>query len=194
MKSDAQKFIDCLDDAVHLLDGYPSMHFPAANLNLEHAPAEQFDLALFEQWSDLCAPVVQQKPPVRIIQHLSCTGGTLIAKCLAAMPNVALLSEVNPLSTMDDAHRSGFAPTDLTYLARHASFPLIDDLSQKLFKADIHVISEHARQLGKYLVLREHSHSSFHVDAPSNEISNIRTIFNWVTRVNFSHPMNPRHL
>ena len=38
----------------------------------------------------------QGKPLLRTIHHLACTGGTVISKCLAAMPDVALISEVNP--------------------------------------------------------------------------------------------------
>jgi len=178
MKSDAQKFIDCLDDAVRLLDDNPTIHFPATNLQLEHAPTEQFDLALFEQWSDACEPAEQKQSPIRIIHHLSCTGGTLIGKFLAAMPNVSLLSEVNPLSTMDDEHRAGFAPTDMIYLTRQARFPLANELSQKLFKADIQVILEHIRNLGRYLILREHSHSFYHVDPTPNEVDSIREFLN----------------
>ena len=176
MKKDAQKFIDCLDDAVHLLDDYPSIHFSGPNLNLEYTSPEQFDLALFEQWSELCAPVAQKKLPIRLIQHLSCTGGTLISKCLAAMPNVALLSEVHPLSRLLIDSAPKFAPTDLTYLAIHGRFPLVDELSENMFKADIDVISVHLKLLGKHLVIREHSHSDFLVGDSPNENSTIRML------------------
>ncbi len=36
------------------------------------------------------------KPRLRIIHHLHRTGGTLISKCLASLPDIALLSEVHP--------------------------------------------------------------------------------------------------
>jgi len=165
-----------VNDAMCLLDNYSSMQVSGVNAGSNYTSSEQFNLKLFEQWSELCTPEAQEKPPIRTIQHLSCTGGTLITKCLAAMPNVSLLSEVNPLSTMDDVHRSGFAPSDLIYLTKQNSFPLIEDLSKKIFRADIDVISEHARQLGRYLVLREHSHSSFHSKATPKSGSNIRSI------------------
>jgi len=131
---------------------------------------ERPDLALFEQRSEESSePEEQPKPPIRIIQHLSCTGGTLIAKCLASLPNVVLLGEVNPLSKLMIDDKPRFSPTDLTYLAVHGRFPLIDELSEKVFKAGIDVILDHVSSLGKYLVLRDHSHSDFLVGESARE-------------------------
>lgn len=178
MKSDAQKFIECLEDAGGILADYPSANLTGIDIKLKHATPEHFNLALFEQWSEFCEPKAQQKPSIRIIQHLSCTGGTLIAKCLAAMPNVALLSEANPLSQLHIDSIPRFAPTDLTYLATYGRFPLIEELSEKIFKADIDVIAEHVKQLGKYLVIREHSHSDYLVGDSPNESSTVRQLLN----------------
>ncbi len=100
MKNDAQKFMDCLDDAEHMLEGYPAINQFHSKHRLSYTSPEHFNLALFEKWSDFCEPEAPQKQPIRIIQHLSCTGGTLISKFLAAMPNVVLLNEVNPLSQL----------------------------------------------------------------------------------------------
>lgn len=169
MNEHAQKFIESLEEAEDLLGGY-SAPIPAdESLGLEHLPSEHFDLASLEQWPDLCNPEELSKPPIRIIQHLSCTGGTLIAKCLASLPNVVVLSEVNPLSRLMIDDKPRFSPTDLTYLAVHGRFPLINELSEKLFKADIDVISNHSRLLGKYLVIRDHSHSDFLVGESPRE-------------------------
>src|SRR5690606_26210779 len=44
----------------------------------------------------------ERKEPVRIVHHFACTGGTLICKCIAAMPNTQLLSEVNPLNAFSE--------------------------------------------------------------------------------------------
>ena len=35
---------------------------------------------------------------IRTIHHLSASGGTVISKCLASMPEVIFLSEINPLN------------------------------------------------------------------------------------------------
>ena len=176
MVNNAQKFMDCLKDANQLLEDYPSAGFSGADHSVSHPPLENFNLALFEEWSEFSEPEVAQKPPIRIIQHLSCTGGTLISKCLAAMPNVTLLNEANPLSTLQKSSPPRFAPTDLTYLAMRGGFPLINELSEKIFITDIDIISKHAQQLGKYLVIREHSHSDFLVGESPNEFSTVRKL------------------
>lgn len=174
MTDDAQKFIDCLKDADQLLEGYPSVDSYGSNDVLTHPPTKIIDLALFEEWSSFSTPDAPNKMPIRIIQHLSSTGGTLIAKCLAAMPNVALLSEVNPLSPILNTGIPRFSPTDLIHLAKRGRFPHIEELCQKLFKTDIEIISKHVRQLGKYLVIREHSHSDFLVGESPNDFSTIK--------------------
>lgn len=176
MTNNAQKFIDCLKDADHLLDDYPSTGFSGADHTVSSPPLKKFDLSLFEEWAKFSEPEVSQKQPIRLIQHLSCTGGTLISKCLAAMPNVALLSEANPLSPLQKRGIPKFTPTDLTYLAIQGGFPLIDELSEKLFTTNIGVISEHAQHLGKYLVIREHSHSDFLVGDSPKEMSTIKEL------------------
>ena len=51
---------------------------------------------------------LHRKPVIRSIHHLACTGGTLFAKCLASMHNVALISEVNPFNR----YGTRFAPTN----------------------------------------------------------------------------------
>ncbi len=176
MKNDAQKFVEYLEEAGQILEGYPAVNFTSIDLNLKYAAPEHFDLALFEQWSDFCESGTQPKPPIRIVHHMSCTGGTLISKCLAAMPNVALLSEVHPLSRIHIDSKPIFAPSDLTYLATHGRFPFIEELSEKIFKANIDVIAQHVKQLGKYLVIREHSHSDYLVGETPNETSTIRNL------------------
>ena len=42
--------------------------------------------------------IISQKITLRSIHHLACTEGTLISKCIASMPDVALISEVNPMN------------------------------------------------------------------------------------------------
>ena len=175
MKSDAQNFIDRLTSAEQLLKDYPGESDNRTHESVAALPTAHFDFKLFEERTAFPEPWHQQKAPVRIIQHLSCTGGTVICKCLAGMPNAALLSEVNPASRLhpDQPH---FAPTDLTYLALQSKFPLHEELSQKIFKAGIDVITKHVQQLGKYLVIREHSHSDFLVGETPNGFSTIKML------------------
>ena len=46
-------------------------------------------------------------PTLRTIHHFACTGGTVISKCLAALPQVMLISEINPINR----HSSKFNPS-----------------------------------------------------------------------------------
>lgn len=98
-------------------------------------------------------------PPVRLVHHLACTGGTLISRCLAALPNVRLLSEVDPLSQLGDGIR--FAPTDMIRLSRKGSRPVTREVELKIFRAGVDVVRQDCRTLGLDLVLRDHSHGAF---------------------------------
>ncbi len=176
MANNAQKFIDCLTDANQLLEDYPVVGFSGADISAHQLPQESFDLALFEEWSEFSEPEFPHKPSIRLVQHLSCTGGTIICKCLAGMPNVSLLSEVHPLSQLHVSDRPKFAPTDLTYLALLSKLPFIDELSKKIFKADVDVIAKHTAQTGKYLIIREHSHSDYLVGGSPGDAGIIKTL------------------
>lgn len=100
--------------------------------------------------------------PIRSIHHFSCTGGTLITKCLASMPNVLVLNEVDPLSTMYfDPKNPSFTPTDITSLVRQGNPNVSDSLPIKLFVQNINLICDELDLIGKRLLLRDHSHSHF---------------------------------
>jgi len=97
------------------------------------------------------------KPLLRTIHHLACTGGTVISKCLAAMPQVALISEVNPLNRFG----SRFEPTNpLLQLERSYR-----QLSKEEIKADFLRQIGHAHEICTQddvdLILRDHSHTDF---------------------------------
>lgn len=176
MEKDLQKFIATLEDATHLLNDYPGVSQKNRDFPISLAETAATGFELLEDSSGIFEDILKNKPPVRIIQQLSCTGGTLISKCLASLPNVALLSEVNPLSKLMTKGHPRFSPTDMTYLAVHGRFPLIDELSEKIFKAEINAISEHARLLGQHLVIRDHSHSDFLVGESACERGTVRRL------------------
>ncbi|MDR7125932.1 sulfotransferase [Pseudotabrizicola sp. 4114] len=98
-------------------------------------------------------------PPVRLVHHLACTGGTLISRCLAALPNVRLLSEVDPLSQINE--KVMFVPTDIVRLSRKASRPVSSEVETQIFRAGLEVVRQDCRNLGLDLVLRDHSHGAF---------------------------------
>jgi hypothetical protein len=120
--------------------------------------------SLIEQCLALCRLQDERRPePVRTIHHFACTGGTLICKCIAAMPNVQLLSELDPLSTMQykPEGRPRFAPTDMALQLRQSSRGVDDDLLIRIFRADLLLIYDDASSRGQRLVLRDHAHSQF---------------------------------
>ena len=89
------------------------------------------------------------------LHHLSATGGTLISKCLAAMPNVVLLSEINPLVT-----NYGFNPFDP--IQQFTRYGLLTPAElQEIFLERITLIVEKCRQSEQKLIIRDHAHSDF---------------------------------
>ena len=101
------------------------------------------------------------REPVRLIHHFACTGGTLIAKCLASMPNTQLLSEVEPHSPIPQQRRSKFAPTDIIGLLRNSSRGSDSELESRLFLVALDALYEDCTARGLRLLLRDHAHSSY---------------------------------
>lgn len=104
------------------------------------------------------------EPPmhVRTIHHFSCTGGTMLAKCIASMANTVVLNEVDPLSAIPfrgDLDR--FNPPDLVALMHQSGSPPEPDLVAKLFGNSIEQVASTLDQTGKTLVLRDHTHGHF---------------------------------
>jgi len=118
---------------------------------------------LLEQCLEICAQQRSIHPePIRTVHHFACTGGTLISKCIAAMPNTQLLSEVDPLSTpAKSPAQPQFAPTDMVKLMRQSTRGVSDELIIELFLNNLEIIYSEAVNAGQRLVLRDHAHSHF---------------------------------
>ncbi|MCC5450293.1 sulfotransferase [Rheinheimera sp. UJ51] len=101
------------------------------------------------------------KPVIRLLHHLACSGGTLISKCLAAQPNVFILSELHPFSTLHLGEKAKYLPADITTQARYGRLPDIEELAAELFVANIKHTEKHVRQRGGHLVLRVHNHVDY---------------------------------
>ena len=103
-----------------------------------------------------------EKRKLRAIHHFACSGGTLISKCIAALPNVFLMSEMQPTSVLHLGDGSPkFSPADVITQARHAGIPNMDALAWKIFINSIEVTNEHVMNIGGHLVIRAHTHSEF---------------------------------
>jgi hypothetical protein len=136
-----------------LLDEHSTKHAP---LPVTSDPLP----SLLEQCQQACAEISAREPePIRTIHHFACTGGTLICKQLAVMPNTYVLSEVDPLSLM--ARDISFAPSDLVHQLRMGIRDVDDQLLVKTFIAGLQVIYDWACNHGARLVLRDHTHSQF---------------------------------
>lgn len=153
--SDLQQLADVLDEALRLLEGQgPSSE--------QHDVAEAIPPSLFEQCIELCRQGGREIEPIRTIHHLSCTGGTLITKCLAAMPNVMVLNEADPLSTMKfKPENPDFTPTDMLALVRQGNHKVSEELLIQLFVQNLELLQSELALAGKRLLLRDHSHSHF---------------------------------
>ncbi len=136
---------------------------PALASSPAPSPATRATLAdLIDECLALCGRRPACAPePLRTLHHFACSGGTLISKCVAAMPNVQLLSEVDPLGTLADADRPAFTPTDMNALLRHSSRGASREMLIGLFREQIRFIHRQAQNAGQQLVIRDHAHGHF---------------------------------
>lgn len=142
-----------IDEALDLLAGDPRP-LPEAAV-VEPLPS------LLAQCQDLIA-ALPARPVIRTLHHFACTGGTLIAKCVAALPNTVLLSEIDPLSTLViPQDRPVFAPTDVLLNMRQTTRPLPEEMLADVFVAAIGRLAARLADRGQHLVLRDHAHSHY---------------------------------
>ena len=125
----------------------------------------------------------QTKPKLRVIQHLACSGGTLISKCIGAQANVHILSEAHPTSNLAIRDTPSFSPTDLAALSKYAHVPNVNDLLTKLYHKNVMEINQHIEERGGSLVVRYHTHSDYHVGEGYAEESTFDAIFSDVCEV-----------
>ncbi|MDO6746289.1 hypothetical protein [Gilvimarinus sp. 1_MG-2023] len=126
-----------------------------------------------------CAAVVnsektQKKPTLRVIHHFACSGGTLISKCLAAQPNVFLLSELHPTTRLGfNTKKATYTPRDITTQAIYGHVPQVDKLAEELFISGILIAERHIRELGGHLIIRAHSHADYCTNAPVPDVDTV---------------------
>ena len=108
---------------------------------------------------------------LRLIHTLGGCGGTLLSRCIAVLPGVALLSEVNPAAVKllqkfdplyQDAHWLHLlTPEDVDY------FSGLDLRDIEHFRALIQVFHDRACASGRHLVIRDYNYIDF-IGAPFN--------------------------
>lgn len=154
--SELEQLTEILDDALLLLD--------SSRVDAElSAPLDSIQPSLFEQCIEICRQgATREVEPIRTIHHLSCTGGTLITKCLAAMPNVLVLNEVAPLSTLNfKPDKPAFTPTDMLSLVRQGNHDAPKELLIQLFLQNLELLRNELATIGNRVLVRDHSHSHF---------------------------------
>ena len=143
-----------IDAALALLDEY------AASAD---QPVQESFPSLLAQCEAMCAGF-EGPEPVRSLHQFACTGGTLIAKCIAALPGVVLLNEIDPLSRMKlkpGTEKPPFAPTDM-FIALQQSLRRVDqDVTARAFRAAVEASAAALADRGQDLVIRDHAHSQF---------------------------------
>lgn len=147
----AEELIRKLDEALDLLRDYPALTSPAA------MPTEHLASLLVQCEARVAA--IPEPTPLRSIHHFACTGGTLMSKVVAAMPNTLLLSEIDPLSDMIPPVR--FMPTDVIFALRNSIRAVDPDIIIATFIAAVRAAKDGLARGGSHLVLRDHAHSQF---------------------------------
>ena len=99
---------------------------------------------------------------IRILHHWACSGGTIISRSIASLPNVLLLSEVHPLAHLRlPSEGPEYCPTDLirqVCLDHNNRDPV---LCMALWKGAIDSLQRELLKQELCLVLRSHSHIDF---------------------------------
>ena len=131
--------------------------------------------------------------PVRTIHHFACTGGTILARCIEAMPNTVLLSEIDPLSTLP-LRASGFAPSDLLRQSQTSLRPLDDAGVTETFLASVSAMYQAHSRFGRRLVIRDHTHSHYCTNIDPGSRQTVRDLlqerFTLRSLVTVRHPLD----
>jgi hypothetical protein len=166
MKTTLQSLQESISNAVDMID---QSQLVSDDLLLQQSTkysTNSLDFTNANSLLDKCEQVntgyKKTKPDIRVVHHLACSGGTLISKCISAMPNVYLLSEAHPFCDLHlGAGKPKFLPTDISSLSRHAGIPKQHELARKIFLESIKITEQHLTNMGSYLVVRDHTHADY---------------------------------
>ena len=103
---------------------------------------------------------------IRTVHHFACTGGTVISKCLAAMPKVALISEVNPMNRF----AKDFQPTNPLRLLERSYRNFTLDEIQENFLIQIRQVMKICGKDDVNLVIRDYSHTDFCIQSSPTDM------------------------
>jgi hypothetical protein len=147
------RFADLIDECLDLIAASSTGVESRVPVRAESLPS------LLEQCRALAqGPAVE---PIRTVHHFACTGGTLVLKFLAAMPNTLTISEVEPHSRLNPLESRRFSPSDWITLGRASNRPLSEGLVDELFFAGLQALLDDCTNRGLRLILRDHAHSHY---------------------------------
>lgn len=193
IKSDLQRLSEELNASLDLVSDFSDIS-PIENSKVGNGLELQGTHSLLERCKSVTS-TVKGKRKLRAIHHFACSGGTLISKCISALPNVFLLSELQPTSLLHLGDGSPtFSPADVITQARHAGIPNMDALAWKIFVNSIEIANEHVQNLGGHLVIRAHTHSEFCVgsEIPKNSatIERLKSKFDLINIFTVRNPID----
>ena len=179
MESNIKQFKQQLDEAVELVEGSGLLsklgkaHIANTICDTRRLDSNLSNLAdsfiasesLLSRCDSIRKKHSNTKPTIRVLHHLACTGGTLISKCISALPNVFLLSEAHPNNPNLRFSSPIYSPSDITKLAYYSGVPKHSELADEIFNSSIDKLYEHVEKLGGVLVIREHTHSDYNTEA-----------------------------
>lgn len=162
-RSDLQLLVD---DALSLLAGYQA---GSARGAIGDEPLE----SLLDQCRAQAARIAGAAPePLRIVHHLACTGGTLVARALASQPNTMVLSELDPFSPIMLGPQHRFSPSDVIYQALESRVPPRPETVARMFTEALRALHADLSAEGRRLVIRDHTYSHYcAIDDPSSRPS-----------------------
>lgn len=171
-----------------------------ASLLSELGRAETGDIPALRDLLDLCeersaTTALRTPEPIRTLHHFACSGGTLIAKALTAMPNTVVLNEIDPLSQQHlRSSKQPFFPTDLIAALRYSAREIDNDTILKVFAAALLALRDDLARQGCHLILRDHAHTLFCTDQTPESRPNLHRIVAGITRirglVTVRHPLD----
>ena len=170
MATDLEKLTEVVADSISLIEKNSHKELFSPSTVIQSLDEALDTSSLLSRCEAVCERYQTTiKPKLRIVHHLACSGGTLISKCLASMPNVYLLSEVHPFSYLAYGEgKPSYSPSDFIVLSHYARVPKQRELAAKLFKQSVDTSYQHIDKLGGILVLRDHTHSDYctHTELP----------------------------
>lgn len=184
-----------IESALHTLEDAKST-LPELMSSASSVMTDLDSKSLLSQCKSIVDNQCSQKPTIRVLRGLACSGGTLVAKCIGAQPNTYLLSEVHPHTLLNNIpqHKPTYAPTDIVKLARYAEIPRVGEFEAEHFKLSMRLLQKHLSSVGGVLVLREHSHADFCVGSVFSKHSKVLELlqaeFHILTLIACRHPMD----